>query len=77
MIYAIENNPPPEIRKMLLHDAQETLKQWFKKEYVDEKVKSFIGKIKNGFDYWFTFITHIGVESTNNRAERALREHVV
>jgi len=44
LIYAIENNPPPEIRKMLLHDAQETLKQWFKKEYVDEKVKSFIGK---------------------------------
>ncbi|NKQ38042.1 MAG: transposase, partial [Methanosarcinales archaeon] len=55
----------------------ETLKQWFKKEYVNEKVKSFIGKIKNEFDYWFTFITHIGVESTNNRAERALREHVV
>jgi len=31
-------------------------------------------------DFWyvftFTFVTHPGVEPTNNRAERALREHV-
>jgi hypothetical protein len=33
--------------------------------------------IRNGFEYWFTFVIHPGVEPTNNRAERALREHVV
>jgi hypothetical protein len=40
-------------------------------------VRKLIGKISNGFDYWFTFIIHPGVEPTNNRAERALREHVI
>ena len=29
------------------------------------------------FWYWFMFVTHPGVEPTSNRAERALREHVV
>jgi transposase len=40
-------------------------------------VVKFIGKIANGFPYWFTFVIHQAVEPTNNRAERALREHVV
>jgi hypothetical protein len=47
------------------------------KEYVSDKVTKLIGKISNGFDYWFTFVIHPGVEPTNNRAERALREHVI
>jgi transposase len=42
-----------------------------------DKVRKLIGKISNGFDYWFTFVIHPGVEPTNNRAERALREHVI
>jgi len=37
----------------------------------------FAGKMLNGLDYWFTFLAVPGVEPTNNRAERALREHVV
>jgi transposase len=47
------------------------------KEYSIEKVQKFIGKINKGFEYWFTFIINPGVESTNNRAERALRPQVV
>jgi hypothetical protein len=47
------------------------------KEYSIEKVQKFIGKINNGFSYWFTFVIHPGVEPTNNRAERALRPQVV
>ena len=31
----------------------------------------------NSIDHWFTFLVVPGVEATNNRAERALREHVV
>jgi len=46
-------------------------------EYSLEKVRKFIGKINNGSDYWFTFIINPGVEPTNNRAERALRPHVI
>jgi len=46
-------------------------------EYDSEKVRKLIGKIDNGFEFWFTFVIHPGVEPTNNRAERALREHVI
>jgi hypothetical protein len=40
-------------------------------------VRRFAAKVLNGVDHWFTFLTVPGVEPTNNRAERALREHVV
>ena len=74
---ALENDPPPEVRKTLWQLAREALRHWIMKEYSIEKVRKFIGKINNGFDYWFTFIINPGVEPTNNRAERALRPHVV
>jgi transposase len=74
---ALENDPPPEIRMNLWNSAQEALRQWIGKEYFTVKVQKFIGKISNGFDYWFTFVINPGVEPTNNRAERALRPQVV
>jgi transposase len=74
---ALENDPPPDLRKNLWHLAREALRDWIMKEYSIEKVRKFIGKISNGFEYWFTFIINQGVEPTNNRAERALRPHVV
>jgi transposase len=74
---AMENDPPPKVRKTLWQLAREALKQWALKEYSIEKVRKLIRKINNGFDYWFTFIINPGVEPTNNRAERALRPHVV
>ena len=51
---ALENDPPPEVRKELWHIARATLKQWIMKEYVSENVKKLIGKINNGFEYWFS-----------------------
>jgi transposase len=74
---ALQNDPPPEVRINLWHSARETLRYWIEKEYFEVKVKKFVRKIRNGFDYWFTFIINPGVEPTNNRAERALRPHVV
>ena len=74
---ALESDPPPAVRRGLWHMARATLKQWIDKEYASEKVRKLIGKISNGFEYWFTFVIHPGVEPTNNRAERALREQVV
>jgi transposase len=74
---ALENDPLPEVRKTLWQLAREALRHWIMKEYPIEKVRKFIGKINNGFDYWFTFIINPGVEPTNNRAERALRPQVV
>jgi transposase len=74
---ALENDPLPKVRMNLWNLARETLLHWIEKEYFVEKVQKFIGKISNGFDYWFTFIIYPGVEPTNNRAERALRPQVV
>jgi transposase len=74
---ALESDPPPEVRLELWHMARATLQKWIVKEYANEKVRKLIGKISNGFEYWFTFVIHPGVEPTNNRAERAIREHVV
>jgi hypothetical protein len=53
------------------------LRYWLDKGYGCEETARFVQKVWNGFDYWFTFVTMPGVESTSNRAERALREHVV
>jgi transposase len=74
---ALENDPPPEVRKILWNLAQEALRHWIMKEYAIDKVQKLVRKISNGFDYWFTFVINPNVEPTNNRAERALREHVV
>ena len=74
---ALENDPPPEVRMNLWQLAREALRHWIMKVYSIEKVQKFIGKINNGFEYWFTFIINPGVEPTNNRAERALRPQVV
>jgi transposase len=74
---ALEEDPPPEARRRLWYEARATLKRWLRREYTSEKVEKFIGKISNGFEYWFTFILRSDVEPTNNRAERALREHVI
>ena len=70
---ALENDPPPEVQNRIYAKlARKVLRKCISKEYYVEKVRKFIGKIKNGFDYWFTFIINPGVEPTNNRAERAL-----
>ena len=77
LIDALKNDPPPEVRRVLWYLARATLKQLVNGKYASEKVRKLIGKISNGFEYWFTFIIQPGVEPTNNRAERAIREHVV
>ncbi|SEU07029.1 transposase, partial [Natrinema hispanicum] len=46
-------------------------------DYEAQEVKKLIEKIRNGLGHWLTFVTEPDVESTNNRAERALREQVV
>ena len=42
-----------------------------------KEFREFAGKIKNGFEHWFTCLIHLFVEPTNNNAERALRELIV
>jgi transposase len=72
-----EDRPPPEEAARLAEEARRTMEGWARKPYEAEEVRRFASKVLNGIDHWFTFLTVPGVEPTNNRAERALREHVV
>ncbi|HIE14129.1 TPA: hypothetical protein EYP70_02540 [Candidatus Bathyarchaeota archaeon] len=72
-----EDRPPPEEAARLVEEAKEEMIRLTRRPYRSEEVSKFAVKIRNGIDHWFTFLTTPGVEPTNNRAERALREHVV
>jgi hypothetical protein len=45
---ALENNPPPEIRRVIWHMARAVLRQIIGGEYTNENVRKLIGKISNG-----------------------------
>mgnify|MGYP001078047472 CR=1 FL=1 len=72
-----EDRPPPEVVARLVKSAKRTMTNWATRPHKSDEVRRFAGKIRNGIDHWFTFVTTPGVEPTNNRAERALREHVI
>lgn len=74
---ALIGDPLPEVRRVLWFLARAMLHQLIRDDYTNDNIKKFIGKISNGFECWFTFVIPPGVEPTNKRAERALREHVV
>jgi transposase len=48
-----------------------------KKDYQAKEVQDLVEKIRNGLGHWLTFVTEPAVDSTNNRAERALREQIM
>lgn len=64
-------------RYSLWANARYRLRQILEKHKREKKLEKFLEKMCNGFEHWFTFILHIELEPTNNRAERALRETVV
>jgi transposase len=72
-----EDKPPPKEVTRLVKAAKSTMAHWARRPYKTDEVRRFAAKTRNGIDHWFTFTTTPGVERTNNRAERALREHVV
>lgn len=74
---SLEDRPPPEERERLAKNAKRRLRRWINRPYRSDEVKRFVAKVCNGFDYWFTFVTVLGIEPANNRAEQALREHEV
>ena len=73
----MEGNHTPTERKCAWYQARYALRLILRKHYWYKSTKKFVAKIRNGLDYWFTFLLHPGVEPTNNRAERAIREPVV
>ena len=77
LVAGLVGDPPPSQRQKLRAAAKRCLRYWPEKDYASLEAKRFIGKVRNGSDHWFTFVVVPGLEPTNNRAERALKEPVV
>ena len=77
LVACLVGDPPVLVRKKVKARAMGRLRYWIEKDYESKEAKRFIGKVRNGVDHWFTFVVVAGLESTNNRAERALKEPVV
>jgi transposase len=71
-----KDRPPPDPARRLAY-AKRRMRTLTTKPYHNPELNRFTAKIRNGLNHWFTFLTNPDVEPTNNRAERALREHVV
>ena len=71
----LKEHPPPNQK---LHDRQlRRLRYVLSKKYVDIDVIKFVSKLKSASKDLFTFTLYHGVEPTNSRAERELREPIV
>lgn len=77
LVDAMAKGPPPMERARLHRNALASLQYWLGKDYEAEKTRKFVKKVRTAEKHLLTFVHNPGVEPTNNRAERALREHVV
>jgi len=66
-----------ENRKKLYDKLIEELKQWVDYANCYKELRKCAVKISNGLEHFFTRILNPKIDATNNKAERALREHVV
>jgi transposase len=77
-ISQIRKKPPSlEKRQGFVTDLKLEMAQVISQMEAYKELKTFTTKVRNGMEYWFTCITNLFVEPTNNIAERALRELVV
>jgi len=77
LVDAMAEEPPPYERMRLHRNALAVMRYWLGKKYTAKRVVKFVAKVKTAMKHLLTFVLNPGVEPTNNRAERALREHVV
>jgi len=73
----VEGEPSASARDQKRAEASLHLEGLIREDYEVREVQKLIKKISNGLGHWLTFVTEPDVDSTNNRAERALREQVV
>jgi len=72
-----ESNPSASAREDKRAEAMLHLEGLIREDYDAREVNELVEKLRNGLGHWLTFVTEPDVDSTNNRAERALREQVV
>lgn len=69
--------PPPQERREIFRWGMAELEQLLPAAKSHVQLGKFATCLENGMQHWLTFVLHPGVEPTNNRAERALRELIV
>ena len=80
----LETDPPPsrpqgQEKDRLARYGRKALRYWLRKEkeYRSARVRKFVKKLRAASPYLFTAVNHPGVDLTNNRSERSLRNLVV
>lgn len=68
---------PPSAREVMARYCEGRLQNLAGRDWSDPEVRTIAKRIKKHRGEWFTFVRYPEVESTNNRAERALRPYVV
>lgn len=76
-IKKVRKNASRESRNILYARFVKRMRYWIGVCSAYRELRKFATKVENGLDYWFTCVLYHGIEPTNNRAERALREMVV
>lgn len=77
-ICKIKEDPPSEDKRIILQQKMKEKLEFISRSMLtDRRFKKLGIKILNGLESWFTCVVHIGVESTNNFAEQALRELII
>ncbi len=71
----LKKHPPPK-RSLYRRALGKLVKMVRKRRYRNDDVRKFVGKLRNAGRSLFTFILQ-SVDSTNNAAERVLREVVI
>jgi hypothetical protein len=71
------DKPPPEMAALLAGEGKKMMTELAGRPWERKEARKFAGKVMNGLESWYTFLSVPGCEPSNNRAERALREHVV
>ena len=75
-VWAVDK-PPPELASRLVEMGRAEVMRLTEGPWSSGEAERFARKVRNGLGGWFTFLVVPGVEPTNNRAERMLREVVV
>lgn len=73
----LKTSPSPLQRIIVQHEARRRLETLVAEGAESNKACEALQTIEGGLGDWLTFVVHPGVDSTNNRAERILRDSVM
>lgn len=73
----LRKNASFQSRKKMYQQLMRDMVYWINVCRAYKELRKFAMKIENGLKHWFTCVLYPGIEPTNNKAERALREIVI